>query len=214
MLHKNELIEVVTSDLHFLREEWDETVEDHSLRRSSTVLRRLLVENELQRAWKAAGFEREPMINASTLKTVLQTVLKERIIFAAAGGARYKGMELRGILMTNYAMSESEIKQHNTDGLPEEVFGLRAFIEAPCIVIKGHEVSRRVLIKFVTNKLGGAHFDPKRGKDSKESLFPLLDCASKEIMLADKNAVYFELLSAGQAIVSSNDIIQFCEKCK
>ena len=48
MLAKDDLLEVVVSDLIFLHEEWDEEVDDHSLRRSSTVLRRLLVDNELQ----------------------------------------------------------------------------------------------------------------------------------------------------------------------
>lgn len=56
MLSEEQLIDIVGADLLFLREEWEASIDDHSLRRSSTVLRRLLVENELQRAWKKAGF--------------------------------------------------------------------------------------------------------------------------------------------------------------
>ena len=53
-----------------------------ALRRGSTVLRQLLVQNELQRAWKAAGFEREPQIKASSLASILNQFPKEKIHFA------------------------------------------------------------------------------------------------------------------------------------
>jgi hypothetical protein len=130
-----------------------------ALRRGSTVLRQLLVQNELQRAWKAAGFEREPQIKASSLASILNQFPKEKIHFAAAGGAHYKGAELRGALVLNYAVNTAEIGENHTDGLPQETFGLRRFVEAPCAIVKGNLISRRVLIKFVANKLGGAHFD-------------------------------------------------------
>jgi len=149
------LIEIVAADLRYLRYQWDETIDDHSLRRSSPVLRRLLVDNELQRAWKAAGFKKEPRITASSLARTLSLIRKNSITFAAAGGARYQGIEVRTPVMVNYAADDSEIAKLAAAGVPEETVGLRAFIEAPCIVVKGCIVSRRILIQYVANKLGG-----------------------------------------------------------
>lgn len=208
------IIEVVVSDLKFLLEEWDDSVDDHSLRRSSPVLRRLLVHNDLQKAWLDLGMEKEPQIKVSTLSSILQSIPKEKITFASAGGAKYKGMELRGALMANYAMSPEEIKQNYSQGIPEEILGLRAFINAPTVVINGQEISRRTVIKFIANKLGGDHFDQKRNGDAEETQFSLLDQAASQIKLADKNAIYFELLSAGQALINADDIRIFMEKSK
>ncbi len=116
MLPKDDLLEVVVSDLVFLHEEWDEEVDDHSLRRSGPVLRRLLVDNELQRAWKAAGFEREPVVEASTLQHLIETAPLDKVAFAAAGGAKYKGAELRGAIMRNYAMTQEQIQKESAQG--------------------------------------------------------------------------------------------------
>lgn len=85
------LMQVVASDLKFLYEEWDEEIDDASLRRSSNVLRMLLVDGNLLRAWQAAGFGGEPKIRAHTLDSHLERFGAENILFALAGGAVYKG---------------------------------------------------------------------------------------------------------------------------
>jgi hypothetical protein len=210
MLPTSDLIDAVRADLAFLRSEWDHQVDDHSLRRSSVILRRLLVDNELQRAWKAAGFQREPLIAASTLESVLTIVPLKNLRFASAGGAKYRGAELRGAMHADFAMSDELIKQHFAAGVPTALQGLRSFIEAPCIVVKGWTASRRQVIKYVANKLGGAHHDQKRGKTDEELLFARLD-QMKNVRLLDKPAIYFELLSAGQALTASQDVAKFVE---
>ena len=137
MLPASDLVEIVGNDLAFLRDEWDHQVDDHSLRRSSVILRRLLVDNELQRAWKAAGFEREPQIVASTLEGILKLIPLEKLGFASAGGAKYRGGEARGALKADFAMSPEQVKELYAAGTPNAAQGLRSFIEAPCVVIKG-----------------------------------------------------------------------------
>lgn len=185
MLPKNDLLDVVVSDLIFLHEEWDEEVDDHSLRRSSPILRRLLVDNELQRPWRAAGFEKEPVIEASTLQDLVKTAQLDKVAFAAAGGAKYKGAELRGAIMRNYAVTQEQIQKENERGVPSAALALRAFIEAPAVIVKGKVISRRVVIKYVSNKLGGAHHDAKRGKTEEELLFARLD-SMQQFRLLDK----------------------------
>jgi len=127
VLPKDQLLNIVAADLRYLREEWDETIEDDSLRRRSTVLRRLLVQNELQRAWKEKGFPEEPRIISSTLTPLLQKLPLEKILFASAGGAQHRGVQMRGLIAVNYAMGHAELEAVRAQGVPEEQFGLRAF---------------------------------------------------------------------------------------
>lgn len=47
MIPKRDLLEIVAQDIIYIKREWVQNIEDPSLRRDSTVLRRLLVENEL-----------------------------------------------------------------------------------------------------------------------------------------------------------------------
>jgi hypothetical protein len=214
MLKKDELLEVVASDLIYLKREWGQDIDDDSLRRGSTVLRRLLVNGELQRAWKSAGFSKEPQLTASSLTPILEKIVSDKIIFAAAGGANYKGCEVRGALWTNYAMGQDELQDCQESGVPTKVFGLKDFIEAPCVVVKGKVIARRVLIKYIANKLGGAHHDHKRGHTDEESLFRLLDWARAQVRILEKPAVYFELLSVGQALVASPNLSALCSKVR
>ena len=210
MLPGSSLTKVVRADLAFLRDEWDQEVDDHSLRRSSVILRRLLVDNELQRAWKAAGFEREPSVVASTLEHALAVIPIQSIGFASAGGARYRNAELRGVLNTTSALS-SELRNRLFEaGVPSASQGLRSFTEASCVIVKGWSASRRQLIKYVANKLGGAHHDTKRGKTDEDLLFARLDKVAG-VSLLNKPAIYYELLAAGQSLTSSPDIVRFID---
>jgi hypothetical protein len=43
------------------------------------------------------------------------------------------------------------------------------------MILQGQEVSRRTLIKFIANKTGGAHFDPKDTDTAEAALFSLMD---------------------------------------
>jgi hypothetical protein len=108
-------------------------------------------------------------------------------------------------------MTPDEIRGNFEAGVPTEVIGLRRFVEAPCIVVGGELVVRRVLIKYVVNKLGGAHHDAKRGTDHEETLFSLLDGTRGEVQLLSKPAIYFELLSIGQALAGAHDIDRLLE---
>lgn len=148
-------------------------------------------------------------MRASTLTPLLTAIPLPRIRFATAGGATFKGVQIRGLMAVNYAMTESEIKALRAQGVE---FELRRFIEAPCMVVEGAAIPRRVLIKFVSNKPGGAHFDSRRGDSAEDQNFRRLDLIGKTLAVADKNSVYYELLSTGQFLVRAPDIMAFCEK--
>ncbi len=204
----SELVRTVKADIAYLRSHWDQTVDDDSLRRSSPVLRRLVVENDLQRAWKEAGNPRGPMIRAPTLEGLIAEVPLSKIVFAAAGGAKYGGAELMGVLARNYAVPEEEIKRRAQSGIPSKLMGLREFASAPAVIVQGNLIPRRIVIKYVANKLGGAHFDSRRESNEEGVMYELLDKATV-FQLLGKPATYFELLSAGQALASSEDLKAF-----
>ena len=140
-LEEEQLITIVAADLHFLIEEWDQDVDTHSLRRTSPVLRRLLIDNDLQRAWRAIGLKKEPRIVTSSLANILSTTPKKKIKFAFGGGAVYRGVEIRGGLLLQTTTTASENRTPDSHGVPEGTLGLRAFLESDCIIVEGHSVS-------------------------------------------------------------------------
>jgi hypothetical protein len=52
-----DLIKIVSEDLDYLAEEWTQDIDDASLRRSSPVLRSLLIENQLMKVANMLGEE-------------------------------------------------------------------------------------------------------------------------------------------------------------
>jgi hypothetical protein len=153
------------------------------------------------------------MIETSTLKPLLEEEPIDKIDFAAAGGAKYKGMEMRCPILRNYSRSHEAIKKDASRSVPTETLGVTAFNKAPCVIVKGKIISRHVLIKYVSNKLGGAHHDIKRKATEEELLFSRLD-KTQGIALAGKPAVYFELLSIGQTLSKSPDIGRLISKMR
>jgi len=206
------LLDIVHSDLIFLRDEWNNEVDDHTLRRTSPVLRRLLVEQDLHRAWKLSGFENQARFQASTLDPMLNAIPSINISFACAGGASYKGAQLRGLFEYKGKLSKTQREEINLDGFPDREYNLLEFIKSPSMIIQGCDISRRHVIKYVTNKLGGAHLDTSRDKRKDDAIFSLLDIVQNHFTILDKPAVYFELLSIGQAVIHSSDIDKLINK--
>jgi len=208
---KSRLLRTVAEDIRYLRERWDGTVDDDELRRASTVLRRLLVDNELQRAWKAAGLGGEPQVAASSLGSALNMLPVEHISFAAGGGAQYHGMQLRGFLKLDIVLEVASMRDLQSQGVPHRHWKLNEFVNAPCLVVHGHLISRRSLVKYVANTMGGAHFGRAKGPLD-ESIRCLLDSVVDQYQLAGKSVVYYELLSVGQAIAAADDVVRFCRE--
>ena len=103
---------------------------------------------------------------------------------------------------------------------PIEEYSLNEFVESACIVIEGHCVKRRELIKYVSNKLGGVHLDVKRPnmesikRNKLERTFVALDNVYESRNVFEKNAIFYELLSIGQDLINSDDVKMFVEKTK
>lgn len=85
-----ELARLVAEDLEFLLSEWNQDIDDASLRRSSPVLRSLLVDGLLSKAAHEAGKELRIMTPAICLITTVAELGECK--FYQAGGALSKGM--------------------------------------------------------------------------------------------------------------------------
>jgi len=194
--------------------EWRDDIDDESLRRNSLVLRRLLVEQDLLKAWRKVGFGDEPMIEAPTLKEHLKTCPLQDVRFATAGGASYRGIQIAALFLRRRAATPEQIRRGSALG--PYVFKLhrfQEFIESPCMIAKGTAVTRRDLIRYVANKLGGAHTDKRRDTARPlDAIFKLLDEIFQTTQVAGKNAIYYELLSIGQSMIRSEDINRLSQK--
>lgn len=209
-----ELAQLVADDLYYLFKEWNQDIDDASLRRSSPVLRALLVEGLLART--AHQFNRDIRVMAPEIGRVVKETELQECTFFQAGGAKYKGMIVQAMSMVPRAKTLEEIKASYERS--KDVMGksypvkIGAFLKQTSFVVKGVLINREEVIKYVANKLGGAHYDSSRTAPKKtgevllEQKYALLDEVRTGISTADKNAVYYELLSIGQRVVNSRDI--------
>jgi hypothetical protein len=197
-MDNNELLRVVVSDLDHLANTWNQkSVSDDDLRRGSAQLRHLLIEGTLLRAWRAKGFDKQPTILAPRLESCLKD--HASIMIAVAGGGEYEGLQGALAVVRKHG---SEAQTQNDDDITYP-FKLTKFVTGCALVINGKRIKREEVIKYVANKLGGAHYDERRS----ESAFAALDNAAGLIDFLGKNAVYFELLSIGQLVAKAPDVV-------
>lgn len=193
------------SDLDHLAGTWNQkSVSNDDLRRGSAQLCHLLVEGNLLRAWRSMGFQNQPIIPAPRLESCLRD--HAGIAIGVAGGGEYEGVKAALAVVRKAKLEAPQPKE-------EEVthpFKLTKFLTSCSLVINGKRIKREEIIKYVANKLGGAHYDERR----LEPAFAALDNAGTAINFLGKNAVYFELLSIGQLLANAPDIVTFKSKAK
>lgn len=210
----HDLIAIVAEDLGYLADEWNQDIDDASLRRASTVLRSLLIEGQLQKV--ANMLNEEICVMAPEISKQEDELNDPSIVFYQAGGANHKGMQVQFVKQMNRALSSEEIKknyekQKNLIGQSYPV-KLSKFMKQTSFMINGVRINREEVVKYIANKRGGVHYDRSRNtekpgsKGELEKKFSLLDGIHGGIVTADKNSVYYELLSIGQRLISSHDV--------
>jgi hypothetical protein len=223
-----QLLVNVVSDLKAMKAGLAGAVDEHSLRRLSGMLRGMLVHGDLQRAWKGAGFEREPQIKAITLAELLRTEELANIEIATAGGAEVP-IEVQGKRGTSTVAGFQQIfrpaaeppVEPQVTGTPGEgpdyrLMKLSEFTYSPCLILDGVKFNRYELVTYVANKLGGVHYDLKRTAKPIDRKYAKLDASRRRFVVnldgASKDLVYFELLATAQAILNSEDIQALIER--
>ena len=131
--------------------------------------------------------------------------------YAQVGGGNRSGIAVEGMTVWDRALTAEEIKARYDDRVEarreSRRLRLSVWLDEPCVVFEGVAASRREVIKFVANKLGGVHVDPRRDA-SKFPAYGTLDQARESLQVADLDAVYFELASIGQQLVESPEIAE------
>jgi hypothetical protein len=181
------------------------------MRRSSTVLRYLLVDSPrwLLKGWPHVGLKGQPHVAALSLGPLLKRFPLDWIKFAYVGGAKLKVGSVGAICTWSDDLNRQQIQE--TLGFGSiyhiESFKLTKFLESPCMVIQGVKVTREDVMKYIANKLGGAHLDPTRKTSSSlEQKYTLLDRVRAGLYLVGRDSIYYELLSIGRNLIESPEI--------
>jgi hypothetical protein len=85
-----ELVRIVSEDLDYLTQEWNQDIDDASLRRASPVLRSLLVEGKLLTVARQVG--KDVRVLTPAIYQVLADDKLRLRKYWQSGGAKYKGM--------------------------------------------------------------------------------------------------------------------------
>jgi hypothetical protein len=161
-----------------------------------------MVQGDFARAWRLRH-DKEPRVRAVDLTPTLQPYGTERAVWAQAGGGTFGGIQVAQMVIWDFALRPEVAQQRHRSAPHMTTFGLSGFLRSPAIVIRGTVLSRRDIIIYVSNKLGGSHLDPTRA--DADARFALLDEGLDQIIAANKRAPYYELLSIGHAVLRSRD---------
>ena len=173
-----ELLRYVLDELEYYQTQWRHDMQDSSVRRGSSSLRSLLIENKLQLAWKEVGFSKQMRVMAPSLDEIIAGRDSKEIQFAQAGGGLSHAIQIAGPMVLNRALSPDEIKaEYNKGpGSIHKVLWLAEYLDSACMIVQGVRITRKEVIQYVSNKLGGAHYDPERDASKKlEEKYSLLD---------------------------------------
>jgi len=210
-----DLLTVIVEDLEYVTREWNtKNISDTNLRHSSNILRRLLIEGDLFTVARLFGVKKLRILSSGE-----EYPSRDGAVFHQSGGAKHNGIQVKSITFYDKALTDKEIKEmyqkEKQKIVKNSPISLSDFLKKPSITIQGIEINREEIIKYVTNKLGGAHYDSKRKSgNSLEEKYKLLDDHRNANKIAGKNAIYFELLSIGQKLVNNKDIQKLKKKIK
>ena len=211
---------MVLEDLHYLSEHWrDGLLDDAHLRRDSTTLRKLLLdERVLQRTWNDLRGTRKYTIYSLRLPDLdkeMPSLLDGLVLFG--GGLVHQGPSERSdsVILAPpedqlQEMSAEERAALNPEGkLIHWPMSLTQFIGGRFLYAGRQVVTREQLIRFVANKLGGSHYDPRRDNAVQMALDNLM---SQNIVIGGAHgSLYSMLLSVVQDLCESPDTKELIE---
>ena len=203
----------VAEDLNYFHTEWADSVSREVIRRGSAILRRLLVEKELGRAWRAVGSEKEPIILGANLDLLIRDYDRNEIYFALAGGAHREGLLMGAFCMCTSPPPERKFDEgESLDNMMNYPFTLSQYVESACALVEGEPVKRRELIKYMANIRGGVHITGAKLRPDEQEIIRKVSNMDKKINDHVLDGLGFELLSIGQSIGRSPDVHTLIEK--
>lgn len=233
----------VLEDIEWLRNEWwlgqPDTLTEGHLRRGSAALHLLLIEDLLGRAWRHYGYDRQPrLIGPDIVAIAREKGLRLDLALACiAGGGHQNGLVFAfiggfkidnpstGVLAdadVGWALCITNISRLANDSpvtgpltaLVERPWYLSEYLKSPGAIRKGEIIKRREIIEYFRNYIGGSHHDLLKGaKHGLNDRYELI--AELSHVIADiRDGLYFELLSMGQSVARSPDVLVLVDKIR
>lgn len=147
------------------------------VRLCASVLRRLLVDNELGQLWRRIGLKSTPLVvEVTEIDSALAAWPHKWIRYAWAGGGVSVGAQHAGLVLAIIPRAEwmplgSAENFFKANPLPAQGrilnLTLSDWLRSTSVAIQTNEiglvkVSRQSVIKYIANRKGGVHFDPSR----------------------------------------------------
>ncbi|HUS13176.1 MAG TPA: hypothetical protein VMZ30_22080 [Pyrinomonadaceae bacterium] len=242
MTEEGELFRSVAEDLEWFRKEWweaqGESLSEGHIRRGSTTLHLLLVDGIVGKAWRHYGFlGGQPTLDGPDVVALAasQGLRLDMAASLVAGGGRANSVDAAFIgafrvdnpttgvpaeADEGFAVSVTFIARDAASPLPSDIdklvhrqWKVSEFLEAPGAIRRGITITRREVIDYFRNYVGGAHHDLlKHSKHrSKNDLIQELE---RRVRADTRDGLYFELLSIGQAVGRSEDMKALAEKIR
>ncbi len=188
-----ELVAVVREDLNYLVTDWPTgDIGDDEIRRNSAVLRRLFTYRDLIKVWITVVGKKDFLVPSSFIHVTDVNRLKE-VTFATSSPVQDVGMNLLAAIEFNKIQDGAA-----PISFKHEVAPLKRYLNQPACVFSGVLITRDELVRFVTNKLGSAHFDDGRHKPDERPIQ-----AMTQYSIGNRPALIREMLSCGQVLAAS-----------
>ena len=226
----DELRESVRRDLDALSH-MARRADDDTMREASVQVRRLVIDKTVDRLRKQSRIKGEVRVRAFDISSWNEPSVRSKVVTAMAGGAMIDDVGLIAGLLLN------EGDRAVGEGVARD-FPLSQYLSSTCMMIRMERptgrravaqvfdletVSRRDLIKYVANKLGGVHHDQSRNPQTERAYvlldnaiastsvpIPPLGDAAAGTMFGMRHA-YWELLAVVQALVASRSVMSLVD---
>lgn len=184
-------------------------ISDADLRRSSTVLRLLLVDNGglIERVAKRISLRPKVMapINEKTAEQAVHHRMAYLCLSVNAGILDY------GPFHAHTSRPPPTPPEENDCMLRQEI-SVGNFKRQTCAAFGGERIDRETLVKYVANKIGGAHYDTSHNKNRaklRRKYIALDGFHSKGILTFEFGpftGIYLELYATAKHLIESPDI--------
>jgi hypothetical protein len=187
----------------YLRD-WKNDPPTEEIRRGGAALRRLLIDQELVRAWQAAGFEGQPKIIATNLVALIKACNSPTPPeFALAGAGRYNAAAIAGIAT---AASVAAKPASGGPGLIFRTYSFQEYLASAGIIMGRTAIARRDVVKYMAYSRGDADpAGPNPGKQDQE-LFERMSRLEARVEAFRKDGMLLEFISIGQTLTQSPDV--------
>lgn len=175
-----ERLVLIGGDLEYLRDlPIDRLLTHTEVRLAAGILRRLLVDGQIDSFWRhiSAKAKVQPSVEVTEIDTALSKWPHRWIKYAWAGGANpqlaahHTGFIFAAIPQEEHEQYDSVETLFEQNPIPmtgQKVrFTLADWLRSTSVAVMTNErglvaISRRSVLKYIANRKGGVHFDPKR----------------------------------------------------